>query len=300
MKLQSKLKDLYWAFMKKLSTNRVLRLASYLFDLETYRNPKIQRGLMFVAIITLTSLILVPRTLVPSVRYNVGDIASKDFKASKDYIIIDKEATDIKQKEAVNKVLTVYDLDNTSLNSTFEGIDSAFKFMRDISANTYGEDKLNALYKESRSSFSEILGIEIPDNVFNELVRQRFSPNFDFSIKILLEDMRDIHIVESRDTISSEIDRKGVILIDNQTGEEAILLNTDKKKEWRSMPLLFLKAAHSSLCFFLVSPSAKQTTPEPTPKQQHPLNAKPLTTKPTPTKAQPMPDATTPIFSVWL
>lgn len=214
--------------MKKLSTNRVLKLAAYLFDLETYRNPKIQRGLMFVAIATLTSLILVPRTLVPTVRYNVGDIAAKDFKASKDYIIIDKEATDIKQKEAINKVLSVYDLDTTALISIFERVDSAFEFMRDISGDTYGEDKLNTLYKENRSSFSEILGAEIPDDLFNELVRQRFSPNFDFSIKLLLENIKDLYIVESYDTIASEIDRKGIILIDNQKGEETILLSTDK------------------------------------------------------------------------
>ncbi len=226
MKLQSKIEDLYRAFLKKLSTNRGLKLFAYLFEPETYRNPKMQRGLMFVAIVTLTSLILVPRTLVPAVRYNVGDIATKDFKASKDYIIIDKEATDKKQKEATNKVLSVYDLDKAALTSTFERVNLAFEFMHDIS-NTAREDSLDTLYKENRSAFSDILGVIIPDEVFNELVRQNFSQNFDYSIKILMDNLKDFYIVESYDTIASEIDRKGIILIDSLTNEEKIVISKD-------------------------------------------------------------------------
>lgn len=226
MKFQNKIEDLYRFFLKWLSTNRVLKIFAYLFELETYRNPRIQRGLMFVAIVTLTSLILVPRSLVPSVRYNVGDIATKDFKASKDYIIIDEEATEKRQKEATSKVLSVYDLDKEALASTYERVDLAFEFMHDI-ATTAREDSLETLYKENRGAFSDILGIVIPDDLYSELARQNFSRNFEYSIKTLLDNLKGLYIVESYDTIAAEIDRQGIILIDSLTNEETKIESKD-------------------------------------------------------------------------
>ena len=109
MKIIDKISELYWDLIKGLNSVRPLRPLAYVIDVETYRNPKIQRILLFVFFVTILAFIMAPETRFTTVEYKVGDYAPKDIKASKDYIIVDKEATERERTEAVNAIPSVFD-----------------------------------------------------------------------------------------------------------------------------------------------------------------------------------------------
>ncbi len=228
MKIIDKISGLYWDLIKGLNSVRPLRPLSYVIDVETYRNPKIQRILLFVSFVIILAFIMAPETRFTTVEYKVGDYAPKDIKASKDYIIVDKEATERERTEAVNTIPSVFDLDGTALVSLFDRIESAFNLMREVSAKAKNEKERNLIYDENRGAFSDLLDVKLPDSTFEELKKQNFNQQIEKTMKRLLEGLSGYYIAGSFDTISAEVKRKGVTLINSQTKSETLLLNLDK------------------------------------------------------------------------
>ncbi|MBN2223553.1 MAG: HDIG domain-containing protein [Deltaproteobacteria bacterium] len=227
MKFPINLSGAYWLLMKKLNATKVLKPLTNLIDQETYRNPHIQRMLMFVAFVTLTALILNPSSRMPSLSYKIGDFSTTDIKANRDYLITDKVSTNELREEAAAKIPAVYDLDVNAQIKLFDRIDSSFGHMREIVAETQQDDKVDSVLDQSRSHFFDLIGAQLPDETFLELKRQRFKPQIDTAVRLILDGLYTRYIVGSYNTIVPEIKKNGVVIINNQTKSEVLLRNAD-------------------------------------------------------------------------
>jgi len=227
MKIYNNIRDIYLKLYRFLSSNRFTRPLTFAIDEQTYKNPRIQRILLFIFFVIIMSFILAPRSRVPSVHYTVGDFATKDIKATRDYLIVDKDATEQKQIEAVADVYPVYDVDVASLVSLFDRVDSAFKHMRDLADKKPENISDRNWFLQNRQAFNELIGVDVPDDVFNKLADAGFDANIDESVKLLLENLYGLYIVESYTQIIEDIVNTHVVLINSQTKSETILTSTE-------------------------------------------------------------------------
>jgi cyclic-di-AMP phosphodiesterase PgpH len=227
MKFKTDVSRAYWLVMKKLNESKILKPLTNLIDQETYRNPRIQRLLMFVIFVTLMALVINPSSRMPSLSYKIGDFSTTDIKANRDYLITDKVATKELREEAASKIPAVYDLDVNAQIKTFERIDSAFGHMRDVSTETSQDESRDSLFDQNRSDFFDLIGTQLPDETFLELKRQRFKPQIGTAVKLLLDGLYQRYIVASYATIIPEIKKNGIVVIDDQTKSELLLRNVD-------------------------------------------------------------------------
>ena len=108
-------------------------------------NPHIRWGLMaFIAIVF--AVALYPSLVVKKHQYAIGDVVQSDVKASQDFFIEDESATETYRKQAVDSILTVYDLNPKILTSTVDGLNEAFSLMQ----AAYKSER-QKIEKESRS-----------------------------------------------------------------------------------------------------------------------------------------------------
>lgn len=227
MKLKSSINELYLKLYRSLSSNRFTRPLTFAIDEQTYKNPKIQRLLLFVSFVIIMSFILAPQNRIPSVSYSAGDFATKDIKATRDYLVVDKDATKQKQTEAADDVYPVYDVDAASLVSLFDRVDSAFKHMRDLGDKRPEGISTREWFLQNRHLFNELIGVDVPDDVFFKLADAEFDADIDESVKLLLENLYGLYIVESYSQIIEDIVNTNIVLINSQTKAETILTTTE-------------------------------------------------------------------------
>ncbi len=80
----------------------------------------------------LFTVILYPNLIDTHYAYQPGDVAERDIKALKDFLIEDKEATQINRQQAIEKTLTVYDHDETLTSKITQRVDQTFAEVRKI------------------------------------------------------------------------------------------------------------------------------------------------------------------------
>ncbi len=245
MKFKTNLSRAYWLLMKKLNESKLFKPLTILIDQETYRNPRIQRLLMFVTFVTLMALVINPSSRMPNLSYEIGDFSTTDIKANRDYLITDKVATKELREEAASKIPAVYDLDVNAQTRTFGRINSAFGHMREIAAETQNDENRDALFDRNRTDFFDLIGTQLPDEIFLELKSQRFRPQIDAALKQLLDGLYSRYIVASYATIVPEIKKNGIVIIDDQTKSETLLRNVDEIVELNDAKKLIEKKSNS-------------------------------------------------------
>jgi putative nucleotidyltransferase with HDIG domain len=245
MKFWTSLSGAYWLLMKKLNASKLFKPLTNLIDQETYRNPRIQRFLMFVAFVTLTALVLNPSSRMPSLSYKIGDFSTTDIKANRDYLITDKVATRELREEAADKIPGVYDLDVNAQTKLFDRIDSAFGHMRDIADETQQDEKRDLLFNQDRSAFFDLIGTQLPDETFLELKRQQFKPQINTAIKRILDGVYSRYIVGSYNIIAPEIKKNGIVIINDQTKSETLLRSVDDIIELADAKRIIEKRSYS-------------------------------------------------------
>jgi putative nucleotidyltransferase with HDIG domain len=184
------------------------------------------------------ALIFFPSHSVTLPDYQVGDIVQKDIKSPKDFLIEDKQATQVKQDEAARSVLTIYDLDDTLASELGNRVTQAFGYMREV-AETYQSGAANSKQDEQpakspevkagvltslretmslhdliwaeKQNFENVLGIQIADNDYRILEKEGFSDIVASNIRQLLEKVLQIGIVADKQLLLQEQD-KGIVV----------------------------------------------------------------------------------------
>ena len=94
-------------------------------------NPHIRWALL-VLILAIFATGLYPGLVIKKHRYAVGDVAKTDIKAAEDFFIEDEAATEGNRRQAVDSVVTVYDLNPQILKGTVARLTDAFDQMRSL------------------------------------------------------------------------------------------------------------------------------------------------------------------------
>ena len=100
------------------------------------------RWLVMLVVILVFTAILYPGLVVTDLAYRIGDVAERDIKASRDFLIEDRQATETNQRNASEQTRTVYDHDVLLARKLTRNIDQVFSDMRKIIAELQAREAL--------------------------------------------------------------------------------------------------------------------------------------------------------------
>jgi cyclic-di-AMP phosphodiesterase PgpH len=197
------------------------------------------RLVVLIAVTALFTLILYPNLMVTKLAYTAGDVAEKDIKAPKDFLVEDQTATEIKRQQAVQDVLTVYDNDTDLVNRLVQMVDGTFADMRALrqaAAESRGPapgvDAIPSVAdtravratstEEARKVFEDKLGIRIGKSAFLALEADGFSKRIADAIGEILQKTLESGIVASKDVMLKDFE-KGIVLREVRTKEERVV-----------------------------------------------------------------------------
>ncbi|MBI9086662.1 MAG: HDIG domain-containing protein [Desulfobacterales bacterium] len=186
---------------------------------------------LLVAVTSLLTIIVYPKIVIEQHRYELGDVAEKNVKASRDFFIEDREATRAKRDRAMENVLTVYDHDTTLLPRIIQRINRAFAEPRAVfeadlrhqvqdaldptgDMNVTAEDRAAALSKAvgtKKETFETLLGIDISDGAYRLLEKEAFASEIETLLIRIVSDILENGVVANKEILLQESE-KGIIL----------------------------------------------------------------------------------------
>ena len=248
---------------KPNSKPKLPALSKEIHGIELLKNPVSQRWLMAILLAIFVTLFLSPNVNLPFLEYEIGEVASKDVKSPKDFLVEDKQSTIKRIEEAKKSVVSIYDFDSDQPVEIERRLSSSFSLMRDFYQEL--EDKIRAKpttskkernvikrrravkidltpFKDQidvkRDEFEKMLGIKIKDEDFKILQRHRFDRSIERYVGILTSAALEKKTVGNKELLQREMDR--VIIIRN--------IQTKKEGEVRDiLSILELKDAQKSI-----------------------------------------------------
>ncbi|MFH2013187.1 MAG: HDIG domain-containing metalloprotein [Pseudomonadota bacterium] len=187
---------------------------------------------MAISLGIFVAFFLYPNTELSSMHYKLGDIALKNIKSPRDFLIEDEESTNQRIKEAEKDFIVVYDFDPNLSGEIQTRLTSSFTLMRDLykeidykikSENTAKTTKTNLAsfskqINANRKEFQKIL-TDINDEEFRVLERYRFNKRIEKYIGTLINVPLENEIVGNKELLHKEKGR-GIIIRNIETKEE--------------------------------------------------------------------------------
>jgi putative nucleotidyltransferase with HDIG domain len=182
---------------------------------------------LLIVVSSIFIIILYPTMVTPRHSYELGDIADRDIKAPVSFFIQDTEAGKVQQREAVDKVLIVYDHDVTLASKLAESVTRAFAMVAEImeagesvlesdGAGNLARDRV----RQIKGEFEKNLDFAVSIKDYNLLERERFSQDIANYIIRILTEILDNGVVANKELLLKEAG-KGIAL-------RAIHNNTEK------------------------------------------------------------------------
>lgn len=195
------------------------------------------RWFLLLGTTLVVALLLFPALWSGTPRYHIGDVAEKDIKSPKNFLMEDKEATQNKREEAARSVLTVYDFDDVLASDLGERIAQAFDHMRTLSpapdggeigtgsdgakAQTQTLSKHDLIWKE-KDTFEGILGSKVSSESYKILEENDFSEAASRQIGTLLGSVCQNGIVGSKELLLQQ-QHNGIIVRRLSSKEERLV-----------------------------------------------------------------------------
>jgi putative nucleotidyltransferase with HDIG domain len=216
-------------------------------------NPHIRWALL-VLILAIFATGLYPGLVIKKHRYAVGDVAKTDIKAAEDFFIEDEAATEDNRRQAVDSVVTVYDLNPQILKGTVARLTDAFDQMRSLYEQETlkmetESQKLSGLQSTSgeapvdpdgvpdlplvpieermlakKNQFQDLMGIEISTGAFIILTENGFSSEIPKLLTTIITQVISIGVVANKEILLKEADT-GITLRNVETLTETHILN---------------------------------------------------------------------------
>lgn len=187
----------------------------------------------------LIAVLLFPSLLITTPQYQIGDVAKKDIKSPKDFLIEDKEATQKKRKEIARSILTIYDFDDTLASKLGMRVTHAFKHMRTLSAagdlerkdqkstiQTQAPSRHELIWKE-KQSFEDMLGVRVDNKAYKIFEKKNFSESITREIVRLLSTAFQNGIVGNKPLLLQQ-QQKGIMVRTISSKEEGLVNDLQK------------------------------------------------------------------------
>ena len=196
-------------------------------------NSKIQLWIYLVILTATISLLLFPNILrVSKEEYSLGDVASKDIKASYDFLVEDKELTKQRRDEAVKSSLFVYDFDGSGAAVSHRIKESFNHGRRELerilstglqqtleSPPTPEEAEYTEKLRELREKFFELSGVTEDPVLFDQLVRNNFTSQIENTVSVAVSRILKKGVVGNKTVLMTQ-KGKGIVLKDIDTQKE--------------------------------------------------------------------------------
>ncbi len=187
----------------------------------------------------LIAFTLYPHLLIAPKHYKLGDIAQRDIKAKRDFLVEDTVTTAKYRQEAMAKVPPVYEFKEEVWLDLKERIKKAFAQMRQFLeenrlkrlAKTVvkSEDTENLKIhsdKEMKGAFEKILGVKLNLVEFQILKKEGFSSRLEELLYQLLEPLYTRGIVTDKTSLIKA--RYGIVLVFKNPSHEHRIFNPDR------------------------------------------------------------------------
>jgi putative nucleotidyltransferase with HDIG domain len=208
-----------------------------------FKEGRYVRWALLGVVTLLFIFILYPTLAVTRHTYKAGDVAERDIKAPKDFLIEDDEATEANRKHAAEEIVTVYDHDAGLHARLSQRVREAFGDLQARHSEARNRQKAGAGdpvspaagesaatvspsdgTAQKKSTFEENLGITVSNGAFKLLEAESFSPNIADLIVKILNTILETGVVTSKDILLKESD-KGILLRDVETKSETLVRN---------------------------------------------------------------------------
>lgn len=219
------------------------------------------RGLLILTFLMVISYILAPSFPKSLHNLKIGDIASKNIKASEDYLVEDKISTEKNRNEAMKNSVPVYDYNPKMIEEINQKVSSAFLIMQTLYIESHPNiyNKLNEIdeflsisdeiiteeeretyqqlkngidkdlfsiessdyFTEKEIEFKNAIGIELSKKSLKTLKWHHYNPMIDKQIQNLLTSVLKKGVFNSRKTLNLK-NNKGILVRDISTGAEHV------------------------------------------------------------------------------
>ena len=187
--------------------------------------------ILLVGVTIFFTIILSPNLIITEQAYEIGDVAERDVKAPKDFLIEDKEATENHRRRVAEEVLTVYDHDTALAANLSQRVTQAFTELHNVlePPQSPGADTpkppphaaaAESVADESvriqqvwllKKGFEEKLGISVSKGAFALLVNESFSKEIADLINQIVTEILNTGVASNKEILMREAD-KGIIL----------------------------------------------------------------------------------------
>ncbi len=223
--------------------------------------PNNLRWVILLASVLVFCAILYPGLADTKLNYQIGDVAARNIKASRDFLIEDRSATETNRADAAAGVLTVYDHDTELARRTATAVNQAFAEMRKILAEANEalapppiseeaaqlasadittppgpaanlpttpppapQPSIDQIMAGKRQTIEERLGTKLDEETYSFLVESDFATAIAQRITHILTEILKSGIVTSKDILLKEGER-GIALRAVSGGQEQIVRN---------------------------------------------------------------------------
>ena len=159
-------------------------------------NIPIQKIILLVCLSGIITYLVYPSKEFSHFSLKEGDIAPETIKTSRNYLIVDKETTELKKREAADNTPLSFHYDHALKEEIVKNIDKAFRTLRD-SAGKKNDENLR--------TFNDILGIEVSVKHFTILSQREFSRTIERVITNLVRKVQSLSIVNDKEIIETSV-----------------------------------------------------------------------------------------------
>jgi len=196
---------------------------------------------ILISVSIIFTIFLYPNLVIKEYTYRVGDVARGNIKATKDFLLEDKDATEANRRQAVEKVLTVYDYDATLADKISQHVKSAFDELRTVidaeknqsknalkhsktasTGNVKKKTYLHDLIWQKKADFEKKIGISVSNGAYKILEKEAFSHDVASLISMILTKILKNGVVTNKELLLRET-HKGIILRDIVTKTEKVV-----------------------------------------------------------------------------
>ena len=200
----------------------------------SFRNDRPKWFLLFFLSL-ITSVFLFPSVLLRPLNYSLGDVASRDIKASRDFLIENRDLTEKDMEKAAREVLAVYDFDPSTAPVT-KTLSEAFNLGREYVSKSLEKKEETAPLKveteprpavptpESlKAQFFETLKVPADEKLFRILLKQAFPAVVEETVQKILFSLYEKGVVTNSALLKSQMEKGGIVLHEISLKRETIV-----------------------------------------------------------------------------
>jgi len=207
----------------------------------------LNKWFLLVVLSLLLAILLTPQIRFQHPGYKMGDIATRNVKADRDFIAENSAATEQKKMEAMNEIRSVYDYDDDVAAQILSNLANAFSLMKEITlAKTAASpERSGDFLLQLKNNFERIVGLTISAEEFQVLYRHKFSPALAAKIAGSISDAYRDGMITNVTFLPQEKDR-GIVVRDLRKQAEKELTNLSAVRHITDIELRMLKTADTN------------------------------------------------------